>query len=147
MSGEEPEVRELVVLRPWGCQSGHRWDTESELPANPDACLFLQVPRLHPAAHLLHLYMLSYVQEAHQCCQGEAGLAVRKNAGDAGPQQKHTSIELSGARPITILIPLPGHRACSFTWLTPTFSSSFSWKVSLGAPFEFIHQDSGVGGC
>lgn len=90
----EPKGRALVVLRHWGCRAGTGGiqGIESNLPANPDAYLFLQVPRLHPAAHLLNLHLLSHVQEAHQHCQGEAGLAVRKNAGDAGHPQKYTLV-------------------------------------------------------
>lgn len=90
--------------RPWGCQSWSRGTLlliRDRPPTNPGARLSLQVPRLHPGADLLHLHLLPHVQEAHQCCQGEAGLAVSKNAGDAGLPQKSTLVEWSESYSLT----------------------------------------------
>lgn len=79
---------------------GNRWaqGTGSDLPADPHACLFLQVPRLYLAAHLLNLYLLSHVQEAHQYRQGEAGLVGRRAHETQGPRRNPRG--RSGVKPV-----------------------------------------------
>ncbi|XP_054939058.1 glucose-6-phosphate exchanger SLC37A2 isoform X3 [Physeter macrocephalus] len=76
---------------------GHSRGRGSEIPANPVAHLSLKVPRLHPAAHLLNLHLLSHVQEAHQCRQEPSAPQLLRDdpAHQRHPQaQRHHVVQL-----------------------------------------------------
>lgn len=107
----EHEGEEWVVLRPWGCQSAQvgcfLTHGDGDL-----SFLLTQMPAFSCRFRGFILLITFFIYTCYHMSRKpisvvkvRLALGVRKRAGNAGPKQKCTSVEWSGTRPRTKLIP------------------------------------------